>query len=613
MRETCKHAIVAASVIGLLMALPARAQLKVGENTSLNLNGNIAFGYNADYSNVVGSDHAFTPNGNADLSGSYYNPNFLSFDIQPFFDQSRTNSTSQSVFQSGGVISSASIFSGSYFPGSVSYSRLLDSSSGYNLPGVGNLTTRGNSDNLAVNWGIRIPNYPKVSFQFGDGHNTSSLFGTDANSNFHTRVFGVTASDTLAGFNLNGGFHRNTNDSVIPALLVGEGPLNTKMSDNSFDANLAHKLPLNGTFSASAARSDIQTNTAGEQFKGTIDTLGSGVGFEPIGNLNVGVDAQYTNNLEGSILQSVLGAGGVVPSSLLSYSTHSTDVIGHATYTLPSFHLTFSGNGDRRDETILGTNLSADTVNGSVTYATDVLRGMLTATAGVTQTWVNGVDASSTLGQFETVSYSRRFGSWISSGSFNYLRNTQTILIGYTTSGYGYSAAIGHKFSPYSFVSLNAMGTKTEYNNVPGSGAFTQNYNSSLTMKRWSVTGSYGRNNGMSILTATGLTPISNPIPIPGQAISFNGTTYGGSASATPRYGFVLSGSYSHTKGSTFGTTAGSENTTAQLNTTLQYKVRQLWILGGYLKLQQQFTITGLPAASYSSYYVGITRWFKFF
>jgi hypothetical protein len=45
----------------------------------------------------------------------------------------------------------------------------------------------------------------------------------------------------------------------------------------------------------------------------------------------------------------------------------------------------------------------------------------------------------------------------------------------------------------------------------------------------------------------------------------------------------------------------------------LQYKVRQLWIQGGYLKLQQGFSITGQPYASYSSFYMGITRWFNFF
>ena len=58
---------------------------------------------------------------------------------------------------------------------------------------------------------------------------------------------------------------------------------------------------------------------------------------------------------------------------------------------------------------------------------------------------------------------------------------------------------------------------------------------------------------------------------------------------------------------------ATSQNTTAQLNTMLQYKVRQLWITGGYLRLQQGFSITGQPAASYSSFFMGITRWFKFF
>src|SRR5262249_28005082 len=127
--------------------------------------------------------------------------------------------------------------------------------------------------------------------------------------------------------------------------------------------------------------------------------------------------------------------------------------------------------------------------------------------------------------------------------------------------------------------------------------------------------GSYAKADGISILTSTGLTPITNPTPIvtPLEAIVFNGKSYAFGASITPKYGLVLSGSYSKANSSTAAFTATSSNETEQLNTMLQYKVRQLWITGGYLKLRQGLSITGLPPVSNSSFFVGITRWFNFF
>jgi hypothetical protein len=109
------------------------------------------------------------------------------------------------------------------------------------------------------------------------------------------------------------------------------------------------------------------------------------------------------------------------------------------------------------------------------------------------------------------------------------------------------------------------------------------------------------------------LTPVTNPVPLPLESVIFAGKSYSFGMSTTPIRGLVLSGSYSNTKSDTAADSAISANSTAQLNTMLQYKVRKLWITGGYLKLQQGFTISGQPPASYSSFFVGITRWFKFF
>ncbi len=599
----------------LMLTLPARAQLQIGDNTSMNLNGNLAFGYSGDYSNIVPSDHNLSPSGNADLSGFYYSPGFLSFDVQPFYNQSRDNSTSQSIFQSGGVNSNASIFSGSHFPGAVSYSKVYNSEGGLAVPGVGNFTTRGNSQNLSLGWNIRVPDYPNVSFQFTDGSTANSIFGANANSTSHSKMAGVNVSDTLAGFNLNGGYHHDTTHAMIPEFLAGEGPQTSDTTANVFDFTAGHKLPFHGAFSASADRSDISSESGGQTYSGTIDSVGSGAGFEPITNLNVGVNVQYINNLEGSLYESVVTAGTVLPSGLFNYSTHSLDYNGHATYVLPAQHLTFGVIADRREETILGASLAADTLDETAMYAAELWGGSFSASVGLSQTILSGTTGSNTHGTFDTVSYSRRIQNWRLTGSFNYSRNTQTVLIGYTSSGRSYTGGIGRRLSAFTYWSFDAVGAKTNFSNQPGSGNLTQSYSTALTLKRFSVSGNYGKASGISILTPTGLTPVTNPTPIltPLQEVVFDAKSYSFGASMNLVRGLVMSGSYANTKSSTLATSAASENTTAQLNTMLQYKVRQLWITGGYLKLRQGFSITGQPAASYSSFYMGITRWFKFF
>jgi hypothetical protein len=130
-----KCAIMAAGFMAIALAVPARAQLQLGNDVSMKANGNISFGYTADYSNLTGSDHTLSPSGNGDLSGYYYAPGFVSFDVQPFYNESRANSSYQSIFQSSGVNGTASIFSGSHFPGTVSYSKIYNSEGGLSIPG----------------------------------------------------------------------------------------------------------------------------------------------------------------------------------------------------------------------------------------------------------------------------------------------------------------------------------------------------------------------------------------------------------------------------------------------------------------------------------------------
>ena len=359
----------------------------------------------------------------------------------------------------------------------------------------------------------------------------------------------------------------------------------------------------------------IDSEYTGGNYNATIDTFNSGANVQPVRNLNIGVNTQYTDNLAGTLYQPIIAAGGVVPAALLQYSTHAFDVNSHANYFLPALHLTVGVNEDHVEQTALGTSIASNTITEMASYGNDLLGGFLNATGGVTQNSVDTANSPRTLGFFETVSYLRRIQRWNLSGSANYTRNTQTVLVGYTTTGYGYSAGIGRNIGTYSHWSFNASGSKSIFNNVAGSGSFNQSYSTALSLKRFSISGAYARADGTSILTPTGLTSVAVPLPIvsPGQLVLFGGKSYSLGAATTPIRGMTLSAGYSRANSNTSSSAASSQNSTEQQYVMLQYKLRQLWITGGYLKLVQGFSILGTPPTSGSSFFVGISRWFKFF
>src|SRR5208337_1357338 len=474
----------------LALGLPAQAQVTLGENLNMNMGGTLQFGYSGDYSNVAPSDHGITVGGNANLNGYYYNPNFVSFNVQPFYNQSRANSDFQSLFQTSGVSASTSIFGGSNFPGSVSYNLNHNSEGGYVLPGLENIVTSGDSQNLSVNWGVHVPDYPNISAHFANGSSTNSIFGTDADTTSHSDGFGVAVSHKLAGFNLNGGYQHNTVNAEIPGVLTGGTTDNLDTSNSSFNFGASHLLPLHGGFSAGFSRSDVSSDYNGGTYNGTIDTINSGAGFQPLRNLSLSVNAQYTDNLAGTIYQPIIGAGGEVPPALLESTTNSLGLTGQASYDW-SMVLHFTASAAHVKQSVLGESLSSNVFQQMVNYGNTLKGGFLNVTTGITETTVNIADASSTLGFFENVSYNRPVHGWDLSGSFNYSRNTQTVLIAYTTSEYGYSGAIGRRLWGRSHWNFSASGVKSIFNNLPGSGTYSQTYSTALAMKLFSVSGSY--------------------------------------------------------------------------------------------------------------------------
>jgi len=620
----------------LLLVSRAPAQVQVGDNLRMNLNGQLSVGYTDDYGNQIPSDHGVTFGGNTVLSGSYYDPNFLSFNINPFYNQSWLNSTYQSNSNASGVNTAASIFGGSNFPGSVTYSKIYNSDSTFGVPGVLNYTTHGNSDAFGINWGVNVPSYPTLLVGYQQGSNTYSIYGENSNNTTTFHTFNLRSMYQVAGFQLNAGYERSTSNSELPEFLTGEQPQTSESSSNTFTFGVGHPLPLNGNFAVNYNRSDFSStygvtlNSAGTVYSGTVNSINANIYVNPIERLNVGVNANYTDNLLGSLFQQVVTSGGVVQQVVPGQSTHSLDVTAYSNYVL-SKHWNLNGSAEYRDQSNVevitpsggiasssngGGSLSSEVFTGTATYVNSVKGGALTALIGLQQNTINSFSTSgggSTIGAIGSVNYSHEFGSWALAGGFNYSQNTQTQLVGYTTSNLGYSGNMLHAMRRWRW-SATAGGSKSLLNHT-GYSTLTQNYSTALSGRWIGVNANYNRSSGNALVAGTGLVPTPlPPIVLPSQLVFYNGEGWGVGLGSNPLRGLAISAGYSKSNSTTGSTlTPFSYNHGNQLVFTMTYQVRQLYINAGYSRLVQGFSAVSTAPALLGMYYFGIQRWFNFF
>ena len=595
----------------------AWAQVNAGE-ASVSLNGTVSAGYSDDYSNVASSDHNIFGAGQADLSGSYYNPNFLSFDVQPFYNQSRLNSTYQSMTAASGVTASAKIFGGSPFPGSISYSTVFNSTGTYNVPGLANFTTHGNNDVLALTWGVHVKGLPSLNLSFSDTDNDYSVYGAETRGALHSDVFSVTSAYSIAGFKLNGGYQYMGIHSLTPEFLSGELPEHGQSGTNSFFLGVGHDLPLNGSLSAGASHLKIDTNygdtTFNDKYDTSIDTLTGALNFAPVTHLNVGANAYYTDNLLGSLYNTLVTAGSTAPLSEASQSSHDLSLTGNANYNMPEQHLYLRAYAERQEQTYLGNSYAADSYNGTATYFNTLLGGQVNSSLGVTRTSVSSTHQG-LIGLNAVLNYTHPLRRWNLSGGFSYSQDTQTVLINYTTSGYTYNGSVGRRLRRRSYWAVYASGMRSLLTNVPGSANSSQSYSTSLSLPRFSVSAAYSTSGGNALLTSTGL--VATPVPLPvvpsTSVVLYNGKAYSAALGASPIRGLTLTATYARALSGTTSSSLASSNNYDSVYFLMIYQVRKLSFQAGYNRMVQGFSITGAPPTLTGAYYLGVSRWFNFF
>jgi hypothetical protein len=604
--------IAGGALVGLvLMARPAIAQVQFGD-FSTNLNGSVSAGYSGDYGNQISSDHGLDVGGSGDFSGYFYNPNFISFNSTAYLNQSRANSSYQSISDASGVNFSSSIFSGSHFPGSINYSKAYNSEGNYAIPGAASFSTHGDSQTFGINWNENLPNDPSLSVGFQMGSSQYSLYGTnDEGSNaFHS--FNVHSSYKLFGFGLGAFYNTGASHAQIPAVVSGEPTTETQADTSAYGFNINHLFPMGGSLAASAVRSNYSSNYLGSSTSGSVDTVNVGAGLQPSNKLHLSANANYSDNLNGQLEQSVVAAGGVVTGINSNESSNSVDLQGQAVYA-PLPHTQITGYVERRMQEYMGESFGANSYGAGAVYGNFLWGGNFNVGGSIADNTVD--NSNSNFLSFSAGSgYSRRVDGWVFSGSVSYSQNVQTLLITYMSSFYSYAGNVRRRFGKF-LASAGASFGRTGIVGQSGNSNSNETFNASLGYSHFlTATGSYSKSSGSALLTGSGLVQ-TPPQPIPTSSLTdlFGGKSYSFSLSSTPIKKLTIAAAFGSANSNFVSDSITSANKNNEFNAIVQYQLRKVYLTGGYSRLEQGIGASGLPPEVISSFYIGVSRWFNFF
>jgi len=605
-----------ASFLLLVLAPGAMAQVQVGDDLRMNMNGLLTAGYEGDYGDQIQSNHGLNFGGSANLSGSYYNPNFLSFNVSPYYNQSRADSSFQSLTDASGVNANVNLFTGSRFPGFASYNYTRNSTGTFGLIGSPNFTTIGSGQGFAVGWSALLPDWPTFSVSYSQGDGSGTLYGTNEETSSSTKTFNVRSTYELAGWRLAAQFQHLYLSSDFPTFLSGEQENNVSNSKgNNFGINGIHNLPWNGSIAITFNHSTYSGNYVStlnqttDNTNYTTNTETANANFRPTMKLGLFINQSYTDNLDGYLYQSIINSGGGVPLIQTDSHSNSSMLNGGVYYTF-THNLYGQAQLTYFNQTYFGRTYEGSYLSGTVGYGKRILN-IFTVSATVVES--SNKFANNSLGFIGNLNAFRRLGAWEASGGLSYAQNVQTLLVTYTTSYYNYNGRL-HRALGRGMQWTGALnGNHSGFSQEPGTVNKSLGFSTSLSLRRVDLNANYIKSSGQSVLTSTGIQPITTPGLPPLGIIVYNGNSYGGGINLTPISRLTISGNYSHAVSDTLSGSTFSNNRTDIFYGQLQYRLRKISLLAGFTKFGQGISGAGtLPGNEYS-YFVGVTRWFNFF
>ena len=602
----------------VLVALPAAAQLEMGDNLRMNLNGNLGYNY-ASTIDQGETSHGNGFAGNANLAGNYYSPNFLSFNVAPFYNRSQSDSLFGSLTNTSGVGAGVNLFNGSHFPGSISYNRLYNDTGAYGIPGsdIG-LATHANTQSFGAGWSALVPNWPTFTANYIMNGTGNSILGEEGSNSENDKMLMLISTYRIDGWNFNGQFtHRNTDTSLANFADPEEGNTHSSGATNTFTATAQHSLPFTGNFSTNFQHVgysyQFDENSDPERSSTGSNSVNANAGFHPTAKFGMSFGASYNDNLLGEIPQPVLNTG--TPLDLKSLGSFQSVLVGGDAYYQVLNNLGVHANVTHTYQSFLGETYSATQFGGSANFnfGHSILKG-LSFSFGVVDTAQQQYNTG--LGFVGSLNYNRKFAGWDVSGNFMYSQNVATALLVYMSSSYSYLASVRRRLNDRSQFMVGYSGSHSGITNSGASSAAERVF-TTLFYRTYNLNAFYSKSDGEAIFTATGLVPITTILPpqvLTGSEFTqYRSTGWGVGGGATPLRRLVVSAAFAKSIGSTIDPVLSSYTNNTLISTMVQYRMRKINLNGGYTRLSQNLGVTGATPVMVTSYYIGLSRWFNFF
>jgi hypothetical protein len=599
----------------ILLALPSAAQIEVGDNLRMNLSGDVGVTYAGGVNQGL-SDHSLGFSGNGNLTGNYYSPNFLNFNVDPFYNRAQSNSVFGSLTNTTGVTANMNLFSGSHFPGTVSYNRLFNGTSQFGVPGseIG-LAQHTNTQGYGIGWSALIPDWPTLTANYSVNNNSNSIFGTEGNNDESDHTLNILSNYKWDGFRMTGQFvHRNT-DANFSEVINGIAPVHTTSSSNDFGATVQHSLPMAGTFGVSWNHLDYDyayRDSYAPSSSGGSTTVNGNASFHPTSKLGVAFDANYNDSLLGSIPEPVLNHGAVL--NLKSLGSFRSEMVGSDVYYQFFRNLGVHADITHEHQSFLGRSYDATQFLGSANFNFDrtLLKG-LSFSLGVVDT-VQQTDNTG-LGFVGTLNYTRKFAGWDVSGNFSYAQNVQTVMLVYTTSSYSYLGSVRRRMGERTYFMAGYSGAHSGITANSGTTSSAERVWTTFMHRGYTMNVFYNKSSGEAILSSNGMVPVPGNLPpsVLGAFTSYDSKGWGFNAGANPIRRLAISVGYSKSDGHTIVPLLTTATDDELINGIMQYRLRKIFLNAGYTQLRQSVGAPGSKPIDVTTYFIGFSRWFNFF
>ena len=594
--------------LAVLLCTPqARAQLAVGNSLKMNLSGSLGYGYSASYGDAS-SGHGQNLIGSGTLTGSYYNPGFISFTARPYWDRNQNNGGSGSIAHDNGIDTSMNFFGGSSFPGGISYGKSFSNGSQFGVPGVGGIETHGSGQSFGANWSELLPGLPPVYVSFSSSDGSFSALGSDGKNHSSSRNFSTGTSYSILGFNLSANLNHG-NSSFDYSDVLGWTSSGTS-SSTSYSLAGQHRLPFRGGMGVSFGHSSYGSKTPVET-SGSTNTFNANTSFAPWSRFSFSGQGQYTTNLMAAIGQELLPVGGILqlPSN---GGSHSLGLGGGASFSI--------GHGWTTNATVNRTSVSfggfdnvSTQFSGVVSYqVARSLFGLLHFSAGIVD--LANKQGNAGAGMVGNVGMDHRFGRWDTSADFSYSQDVRTLYGIAVTSNYSYGGSLRRKLNSNTYWSGAGRSSHSGLSPQVGSSSAAQSMSTSLMWGRYMMSGGYSQSQGQSVLSSSGvLTPMAGASLITNDFLLFNGRSLSASGSTRLFRRINLAGAYSRSRSELVAPLGNTFAATQTYNVHVDYRLRKMSLIGGFSRIQQNASVVKSGPFMLNSFYLSFSRWFNVF